>query len=260
MASINKVIIVGRLGQDPEVRQFQNGGSLTSINVATSDRWTDKNTGEQKEQTEWHRISLFNRLGEIAAQYLRKGSLVYIEGSLHTRKYTDQQGIERYSTEVRANQMQMLDRRDNNGGGDWQGNQGYNNRNFGGGYNNQQNNQWGNGGGQHGGYQGNNGFGGSAPQQGSYQNGFNNQPQNGFGQNTPNYQNNNPNQGFGQAPQHANQGMNVNQGMNQNANQGGQDNNAPAQNGANPFMGDKPAPKAVTPPSASGVADDDMPF
>lgn len=268
MASINKVIIVGRLGQDPEVRQFQNGGSLTSINVATSDRWTDKNTGEQKEQTEWHRISLFNRLGEIAAQYLRKGSLVYIEGSLHTRKYTDQQGIERYSTEVRANQMQMLDRRDNNGGGnggDWQGNQGHNNRNFGGGYNNQQNNQWGNQGGQHGGYQGNNGFGGNAPQQGGYQNGFNNQPQNGFGQNTPNYQNNNSNQGFGQAPQHANQGMNMNQGMNQNANQGGQtgqggQDNTPTQNGANPFMGDKPAPKAVTPPSASGVADDDMPF
>ena len=108
MASINKVIIVGRLGQDPEIRQFQNGGSLTSINVATSERWTDKNTGEQKEVTEWHRISLFNRLAEIAGQYLSKGSLVYIEGSLHTRKYTDQQGIERYSTEVRANQMQML--------------------------------------------------------------------------------------------------------------------------------------------------------
>lgn len=108
MASINKVTIIGHLGQDPEVRQFQNGGSLTSINVATSERWIDKNTGEQKEQTEWHRISLFNRLGEIAAQYLRKGMLVYIEGSLHTRKYTDAQGIERYSTEVQANQMQML--------------------------------------------------------------------------------------------------------------------------------------------------------
>ena len=111
MASINKVTIIGHLGQDPEVRQFQNGGSLTSINVATSERWTDKNTGEQKEQTEWHRISLFNRLGEIAAQYLRKGMLVYIEGSLHTRKYTDAQGIERYSTEVRANQMQITNSR-----------------------------------------------------------------------------------------------------------------------------------------------------
>ena len=108
MASVNKVIIVGNLGQDPEVRQFQNGGSVTHISVATSERWTDKATGQPKEQTEWHRISLFNRLGEIAAQYLRKGSSVYIEGSLHTRKWTDQQGVERYATEIRANQMQML--------------------------------------------------------------------------------------------------------------------------------------------------------
>lgn len=95
MASINKIIIVGRLGQDPEIRQFQNGGQVANLSIATSERWTDKQTGEQKEATEWHRVSLFNRLGEIADQYLRKGSLVYIEGSLHTRKYTDQQGIER---------------------------------------------------------------------------------------------------------------------------------------------------------------------
>lgn len=108
MASVNKVIIVGNLGADPEVRQFPNGGSVTHISVATSERWTDKQTGQPKEQTEWHRISLFNRLGEIAAQYLKKGSSVYIEGSLHTRKWTDQQGIERYSTEIKAQSMQML--------------------------------------------------------------------------------------------------------------------------------------------------------
>ncbi|OPH36257.1 single-stranded DNA-binding protein [Moraxella equi] len=108
MSSVNKVIIVGRLGADPEVRQFQNGGQVTNLSIATSDRWTDKQTGEQKEQTEWHRVSLYNRLAEIAGQYLSKGSLVYIEGSLHTRKYTDQQGIERYSTEIKAQSMQML--------------------------------------------------------------------------------------------------------------------------------------------------------
>lgn len=108
MASVNKVIIVGNLGNDPEVRQFQNGGKVTTINVATSERWTDKTTGEQKEQTEWHRISLFNRLAEIAEQYLRKGSSVYIEGSLQTRKWTDAQGVERYTTEIKASSMQML--------------------------------------------------------------------------------------------------------------------------------------------------------
>ena len=118
MSSVNKVIIVGRLGNDPEVRQFQNsGGGVTNISVATSERWNDKQTGEQKEVTEWHRISLFNRLGEIAAQYLRKGSTVYIEGSLQTRKYTDQQGIERYTTEIRASEMRMLSSKQDNQGG-----------------------------------------------------------------------------------------------------------------------------------------------
>ncbi len=254
MASINKVIIVGRLGQDPEVRQFQNGGSLTSINVATSERWTDKNTGEQKEQTEWHRISLFNRLGEIAAQFLHKGSLVYIEGSLHTRKYTDQQGIERYSTEVRANQMQMLERRDNNQGG-----QGYYDNRGSGGYHSQ-NHQ----GGSQGGYQGG-GYGGNnfANQGGAHQGGFNNQPQNGFGQNTPNYPNNNINQGFGQP--HSNQNPNQPiQGGQIPASYDGQDMNAhaPSAKNNNPYMDsrEKAAPKAVTPPASGGVADDDMPF
>lgn len=117
MRGINKVIIIGNLGADPEARQFQNGGSVTSISIATSEQWTDKQTGEKKEATEWHRVSLFNRLGEIAAQFLRKGSKVYIEGSLRTRKYTDPQGQERYITEIRAEQMQMLDSQSNSGQG-----------------------------------------------------------------------------------------------------------------------------------------------
>lgn len=109
MRGVNKVIIVGNLGADPEVRQFNNGGNVTNISVATSEQWNDKQTGEPREATEWHRISLFNRLGEVAAQYLRKGSKVYIEGSLRTRKYQDQNGQDRYITEIRADNMQMLD-------------------------------------------------------------------------------------------------------------------------------------------------------
>lgn len=117
MRGVNKVIIVGNLGADPEVRQFNNGGSVTNISVATSEQWTDRQTGERKENTEWHRISLFNRLGEVAAQYLRKGSSVYIEGSLRTRKYQDQSGQDRYITEIRADNMQMLSASGNNAGG-----------------------------------------------------------------------------------------------------------------------------------------------
>ena len=92
MRGVNKVILVGTLGKDPETKTFANGGSLTQFSIATSDSWTDKSTGERKEQTEWHRIVLHNRLGEIAQQYLRKGSKVYIEGSLRTRQWTDQNG------------------------------------------------------------------------------------------------------------------------------------------------------------------------
>ena len=106
---INKVILIGTLGKDPETKNFPNGGSLTQFSIATSESWKDKNTGERKEQTEWHRIVLNNRLGEIAQQYLRKGSKVYIEGSLRTRQWTDQNGQERYTTEIRGEQMQMLD-------------------------------------------------------------------------------------------------------------------------------------------------------
>lgn len=109
MSSVNKVIIVGNLGKDPETRQFNNGGSVTNLAVATSERWTDKQSGEKREATEWHKVALFNRLGEIAAQYLRKGSKVYIEGSIRTHKYQDQNGQDRYSTEIRANELVMLD-------------------------------------------------------------------------------------------------------------------------------------------------------
>lgn len=111
MASVNKVILVGNLGRDPEMRTFPSGDQVANITLATTDRWRDKNTGENKESTEWHRVVFHARLAEIVGQYCRKGSQVYIEGSLHTRKWTDQQGIERYSTEVRADSMQMLNTR-----------------------------------------------------------------------------------------------------------------------------------------------------
>lgn len=117
MRGVNKVILVGTLGRDPESKTFPNGGCLCQFSIATSEAWTDKNTGERKEQTEWHRIVLNNRLGEIAQQYLRKGSKVYIEGSLRTRQWTDQNGVERYTTEIRGDQMQMLE---NKGDGNYQ--------------------------------------------------------------------------------------------------------------------------------------------
>ena len=108
---INKVIIIGNLGQDPETRYMPSGGAVTNISVATSESWKDKQTGEPQERTEWHRIVFFNRLAEIAGEYLRKGSKVYIEGSLRTRKWQDQGGQDRYTTEIVANEMQMLDSR-----------------------------------------------------------------------------------------------------------------------------------------------------
>lgn len=241
MSSVNKVIIVGRLGQDPEVRQFQNGGSVTNISVATSERWTDKNTGEQKEQTEWHRVSLFNRLGETASRYLRKGSMVYIEGSLNTRKYTDQQGIDRYSTEIRATNMVMLGGNTNNqnthqdpmagnqpyhGGYNTQGNHynGYNNSHANQGFNQQ----------------------GSQAQWGTQNTNFeqNHQPSGGF---SPQYPNNNSVQGLGHAPQNMGGGMNhnvANQGM--SGNQFG-----------NPPSAPQGSPKGS---GAGAPSDDDMPF
>jgi single-strand DNA-binding protein len=116
MASVNKVIIVGNLGRDPEVRYMPSGDAIATIAVATSYKSKDKNTGEQKEQTEWHRISFFGRLAEIVAQYLKKGSSVYVEGRLQTRKYTDKDGVEKYSTEIVAETMQMLGGRQGMGG------------------------------------------------------------------------------------------------------------------------------------------------
>jgi single-strand DNA-binding protein len=105
---INKVILVGNIGQDPEVRYSQSGTAMTSISVATSESWKDKTSGEQQERTEWHRVKFFGRLAEIAGEYLKKGSQVYIEGKLRTDKYTDKAGIEKYSTDIIADEMQML--------------------------------------------------------------------------------------------------------------------------------------------------------
>jgi single-strand DNA-binding protein len=115
MASVNKVIIVGNLGRDPETRYMPSGDAITNIAVATTDKWKDKSTGEQKEATEWHRISFFGRLAEVAGQYLKKGSQVYIEGKLRTRKYTDKDVVEKYSTEIVADVMQMLGSRQGGG-------------------------------------------------------------------------------------------------------------------------------------------------
>ena len=108
MASVNKAIIVGNLGKDPEVRYTASGEAMCNITVATSENWKDKATGERKELTEWHRISFFGKLAEICGQYLKKGSQVYVEGSIRTRKWTDKDGQERYTTEIRGDEMKML--------------------------------------------------------------------------------------------------------------------------------------------------------
>ncbi len=114
---VNKVIIVGNLGADPDVRQTGSGTSITTLSVATTDSWTDKQSGEKQERTEWHRVKMFGRLAEIAGEYLKKGRQVYIEGSLRTDKYTDKQGVEKYSTDIIANEMQMLGGNEGGGGG-----------------------------------------------------------------------------------------------------------------------------------------------
>lgn len=105
---VNKVIIIGNLGQDPDTRYMPSGSAVTNLRVATNRSWKDKQTGEQKDETEWHSIAMFGRLAEISAEYLRKGSQVYIEGRLHTRKWQDKQGNDRYTTEIVADEMQML--------------------------------------------------------------------------------------------------------------------------------------------------------
>ncbi len=113
---INKVILIGNLGADPEVRYMPSGSAVATVSLATSESWKDKQSGEMQERTEWHRISFFNRLAEIAGEYLRKGSKIYVEGSLRTRKWQDKNGADRYTTEIIANSMQMLDSRGGSGG------------------------------------------------------------------------------------------------------------------------------------------------
>lgn len=117
MASVNKVIIVGNLGRDPETRYNTEGGAITNVSIATTDNWKDKATGEKQERTEWHRVVFFSRLAEIAGEYLKKGSQVYIEGALRTRKWTDKEGQERFTTEIVADKMQMLGGRSGMGDG-----------------------------------------------------------------------------------------------------------------------------------------------
>ena len=155
---INKVIIVGNVGGDPETRYMPSGSAVTNLTIATNESWKDKKTGEQKERTEWHRVAMFNRLAEIAAEYLRKGSQVYIEGKLRTRKWQDKSGNDRYTTEIVADEMQMLGGRGGSGGGG----------DFGGGSGGGQGGGSGGdfGGGQGGGQSGGQGGGNAPPQQG----------------------------------------------------------------------------------------------
>ncbi|MCK3657898.1 single-stranded DNA-binding protein [Pasteurellaceae bacterium Pebbles2] len=125
MAGINKVIILGRLGNDPEMRTMPNGDAVANISVATSESWTDRNTGERREITEWHRIVFYRRQAEVVGEYLRKGSQVYVEGRIRTRKWQDQNGQDRYSTEIQGDVMQMVDSRNSQGGGYSQDNGGF---------------------------------------------------------------------------------------------------------------------------------------
>ena len=113
---VNKVILIGNLGADPETRFMPSGGAVTNVRLATSESWKDRQSGQMQERTEWHRVVLFNKLGEIAGEYLKKGSKVYIEGSIRTRKWQGQDGQDRYTTEIVANEMQMLDGRGDGGG------------------------------------------------------------------------------------------------------------------------------------------------
>ena len=115
MAGVNKVIVVGRLGSDPDTRYMPSGSAVTNVSVATSESWKDKETGEKQEKTEWHRVVFFNRLAEIASEYLKKGSQIYVEGRLQTRKWEDKEGNEKWTTEIVANQMQMLGERMSSG-------------------------------------------------------------------------------------------------------------------------------------------------
>ena len=125
MASINKVILIGNLGRDPEVRYTPSGAAVCNVTIATSRNWKDKTSGEKVEETEWHRVVFYDRLAEIAGEYLKKGRSVYVEGRLKTRKWTDKDGVEKYTTEIVADQMQLLGSREGMGGGDEGGGGGY---------------------------------------------------------------------------------------------------------------------------------------
>jgi single-strand DNA-binding protein len=125
MASINKVILIGNLGRDPEVRYTPNGAAICNVTIATSRNWKDKNSGEKVEETEWHRVVFYDRLAEIAGEYLKKGRSVYVEGRLKTRKWQDKDGVEKFTTEVIADNMQMLGGREGMGGGDEGGSRSY---------------------------------------------------------------------------------------------------------------------------------------
>jgi single-strand DNA-binding protein len=118
MASVNKVILIGNLGKDPEVRYAPSGSAICNVTLATSRQWKDKTSGEKQEETEWHRVVFYDRLAEIAGEYLKKGRPVYVEGRLKTRKWTDKEGVEKYTTEIVADQMQLLGSREGAGGGD----------------------------------------------------------------------------------------------------------------------------------------------
>lgn len=176
MASVNKVILVGFLGQDPEIRTFPSGDQVANVNIATTDKWTDRQSGERREATEWHRLVFNGKLADVVGQYLRKGSQVYVEGAIRHRKYQDNQGVDRTITEIRVDHMQMLDRANGGGQGGGRDDGGYDDRQQGGGYgggqgggrgNYQQNNQGGGrggynnqGGGNRGGQGGRGGYGG----------------------------------------------------------------------------------------------------
>jgi single-strand DNA-binding protein len=134
MASVNKVILVGNLGRDPETRTFPSGDQVCNVTLATTDKWKDKQSGEMREATEWHRLVFNGRLAEIAAQYLRKGSQIYVEGQIRTRKYTDKDGAEKYATDIRVNQMQMLGSRQGQGAPSGDDDGGYSQGAQGGGY------------------------------------------------------------------------------------------------------------------------------
>ncbi len=120
---VNKVILIGNLGKDPDVRYMPNGNAVANVTIATSESWKDKNTGEMQERTEWHRVVFFRRLAEVVGEYVKKGSKIYVEGRLQTRKWQDQSGQDRYTTEIVADQMQMLDSRGGGGGGSYGGSQ-----------------------------------------------------------------------------------------------------------------------------------------